>query len=93
MILIPCVSAMSVICKVKTTFHISPNTCDNISPVRISISVIWPAFRGVVYYFCMVFVSFLSIFYEKWKLPSVLMLGHIHHYTVDTIQKAEPSEE
>ncbi len=51
-ILIPCESVVSVICKVKIppqmTYHISLNTrsCDNISPVRITISVIRPAFGG-----------------------------------------------
>ncbi len=87
---------MSVICKVKippqrpTIFRWTTRSCDNISPMRIAISVIWPAFGGVVYHFLRFLFPehILSIFYEKWRLPSFLIvfwvLSHIatHHSTI-----------
>ncbi len=63
-ILIPCESVVSVICKVKIppqmTYHFSLNTksCDNNSPV------IWPAFGGsyIIFSMFLFLCAFLFIF-------------------------------
>ncbi len=91
MILIPCESAMSVICKVKippqmTIFRRTLRSYDNIRLVRISISVIWPAFGGSYIFFqgfCFLW-AFLSIFRKEWSCVGVFdsILGAVislHH--------------
>ncbi len=79
------ISVMSVICKVtillQMTSYISPRPCDNISPVRIGISVIWPAFGGsyiLFQGFCF-FCTVLSIFRDECSCVGVFdsILGHI----------------